>query len=315
MSLLVIGSIAYDSVTTVVGSRERALGGSATFFSIAASYFTSVGLVAVIGDDFKCRDLEILRRHDIELSGLERRPGESFRWEGVYDTDDLNKRITLDTRLNVFEEFDPVLSTKQKETEFLFLANIDPSLQLQVLEQFDVKPKFVGLDTMDFWITNKKDTLKEVVKRVDVLFVDESEVKVLAGQSSVVKSARMILGLGPTFVVVKRGDRGVIVFGQDSVFSVPAFPVETVVDPTGAGDSFAGGFVGYLAACGYTEDHDIPRATIFGCMMGAFAVESFSIDRLDLIKNKDIEFRFGKIVEMIGFEDLATNRCFPFVST
>ena len=234
MSLLIVGSVAYDSVATGAGSRKDALGGSAAYASVAASYFTPVGIVAVVGDDFRAHDLELIRSHGVDTGGLERRAGRTFRWAGVYGAEDVNTRETLDTQLNVFADFDPVLRPEDRRRPYVFLANIDPELQMSVLRQMGVRPRLVALDTMNFWIEGKGDALRQAVEQVDVLFVDEGEVRGLTGEANLVRAARAVLEMGPAAVVVKRGEHGALLLQGDSLFAVPALPLESVVDPTGA---------------------------------------------------------------------------------
>ena len=312
MSVLVVGSVAYDSVETLAGSRDEALGGSATFFSISAGYFAPVSVVAVVGEDFRPEDLDLLGRRRVDISGLERRSGKSFRWSGAYSAEDVNERTTLDTQLNVFADFSPTLSPSQRRSPYVFLANIDPDLQLQVLEQMESKPRFVALDTMNFWIEGKKSSLRRVVSKIDALFVDEAEVREFSGEANVVKATRRVMDLGPTVVIVKRGDHGVIVFDGESAFAAPAFPLESVVDPTGAGDSFAGGFMGYLAATGDLTAGALRRATVLGSVMGSFAVESFSVDRLSSLAEADIESRFRALTDLSRFDALADDETLPW---
>ena len=260
MSLLVVGSVAYDSVRTPAGSRERALGGSAVYFSIAASRFADVSLVGIVGEDFERAHIETLKSRGVDVSGLERAQGKTFHWAGVYSTEDVNQRETLDTQLNVFEEFNPTLSPEQRESDFVFLANIDPALQLSVLEQMERRPKLVALDSMNFWIDGRREDLDRIVREVDLFFLDEGEARSYAREANIVRAAKRIQGMGPRAVVVKRGEHGVLVFDGDDMFSAPAFPLDSVVDPTGAGDSFAGGFMGLLAATGDTSHSGIRRA-------------------------------------------------------
>ena len=241
MSVLVVGSVAYDSVVTPTGSRSEALGGSATYFCVAGSYFAPVSVVAVVGQDFRSEDLVLIKERGVDTTGIARREGKSFRWSGEYGEEDLNARTTLDTQLNVFAEFSPRLSADHKRVPYVFLANIDPELQRDVLSQVSTQPMLVALDTMNFWIEGKNDQLRGVVRDIDVLFMDESEARQFAGHANLVKAAREIMDLGPTVVVLKRGQHGVLLFQPGSVFAAPAFPLEDVVDPTGAGDAFAGG--------------------------------------------------------------------------
>ena len=298
MSLLVVGSVAYDSVETPAGSRTDALGGSATYFSIAASYFTPIGVVAVVGDDFSSEHVEMLRSHGVDTSGLQRASGKTFRWAGVYGAEDLNTRDTLDTQLNVFAEFSPTLTVEQRKQPYLFLGNIDPELQMDVLRQMETRPTLVGLDTMNFWIDGKNEALKSAVGDVDALFMDEGEARSFAAEANLTRAAKRILGMGPTTVVIKRGEHGVMLFGENSIFAVPAFPLESVVDPTGAGDSFAGGFMGYVAATGDASDEGLRRATVMGSIMGSFAVESFSADRLAALTLGDVQARLSAFMRL-----------------
>ena len=304
MSVLVVGSVAYDTVVTPAGSREDALGGSATFFSVAGSYFTDVSVLAVVGDDFKQEHFALLTRHGVDISGLESRPGKTFRWSGVYSAEDVNTRQTLDTQLNVFADFSPKIRPEQQRAPFVFLANIDPELQFDVLDQMETRPKFVALDTMNYWIEGKNSSLKRVVENIDALFIDEGEAREIASELNLVQCARHIRELGPRTVVIKRGEHGVLVFHEDTVFAAPAFPLENAVDPTGAGDSFAGGFIGYLAASGDMSAQGFRRAAVAGSVMGSFAVESFSLDRIDSLTADDIDARFRAFTELSQFAPL-----------
>ena len=311
MSVLVVGSVAYDSVVTPAGSRDETLGGSATFFSLSSSYFTPVSVVAVIGEDFQPEHVELLESRRVDTSGLDRKPGKTFRWSGVYSAEDVNARQTLDTQLNVFADFSPTLSADQRRTPFLFLANIDPELQLNVLDQMENKPRLVGLDTMNFWIQRKNSGLRKVLKRVDALFIDEGEARDLASEVNLVRCARHISSLGPKTVVIKRGEHGVLLFHGDSMFASPALPLESVVDPTGAGDAFAGGFMGYLAATGDLSPEGLRRATVLGSVMGSFAVESFSLDRISSLTGADIEARFRALVDLTRYTPLEAGESLP----
>ena len=312
MSVLVVGSVAYDSVKTSAGERTDSLGGAATYFSLAASYFCPVSMVAVVGDDFRDEHVEMLRSHDVDTFGLVRKPGKTFRWSGVYDTEDVNTRETLDTQLNVFADFSPELSPAQRRTPYVFLANINPELQLDVLGQMEVRPKMVALDTMNFWIEGSEAALMSVVRRADVVFVDEGEARQLASERNLVRAARRIQNMGPATVVIKRGEHGVLVLQQDgSLFVSPTFPLETVVDPTGAGDSFAGGFVGYLAATGDLSPDRIRRAAVLGCVMGSFNVESFSTERVDSLTHEEIETRFRSLADLSHFPPLGAAERLP----
>ena len=309
MSLLVVGSVAYDSVRTLAGSRERALGGSAVYFSLAASYFTDVALVGVVGDDFDEAHVELLRSRGVDVSGLERVEGRTFHWSGVYSNEDVNERETLDTQLNVFAEFNPSLSESQRQADTVFLANIDPSLQLDVLRQMDAKPKLSALDSMDFWIESRRDDLTRVAGEVDALFLDEGEARALSGERNVVRAARALQnmgganGAGPRAVVVKRGENGLILADGDGLFAAPAFPLERVVDPTGAGDSFAGGFMGAVAATSDTSPNGLRWAAVVGSVMGSFTVQAFSVERLAALTFREIEDRFKDFQRLTAFDD------------
>ena len=302
MSLLVVGSVAYDTVSTPYGRRESALGGSATYFSIAASYFTPVSVVAVVGEDFAPRDLDLLEAKGVDTSGLERASGKTFRWAGEY-SEDLNSRETLDTQLNVFADFSPTLASRHRSAPYLFLANIHPALQLDVLRQMEPRPKFAALDTMDFWIDGSRDDLSRIVSEVDVLFMDFGEIRSFARESNVLLAARRIQNMGPRAVAAKRGEHGALLFDGSSAFAAPAFPLESPVDPTGAGDSFAGGFMGCLAASGDTGPDALKRAAMVGAVMGSFAVESFSADRLSALTRDEIACRFRQLADMTRFHD------------
>ena len=313
MSVLVVGSVAYDTVVTPAGTREDALGGSATYFSVSGSYFTPVSIVAVVGDDFRPDHLALLEAHRVDITGLERREeGKSFRWSGVYSAEDANNRRTLDTQLNVFADFSPVLGSEHNRAPYIFLANIDPDLQKDVLSQVQAKPVLVALDTMNFWIEGKNSNLRRVIKDIDVLFVDESEVRQLSGEVNLTKAARMVMGLGTSVVVIKRGEHGVLLFRGESVFAAPAFPLEHVVDPTGAGDAFAGGFLGYLASTGDLSLEGFRRAAVLGSVMGSFAVESFSVERLGSLSQGEIETRFREFSLLSQFDSLGEDEALPW---
>lgn len=302
MDILVVGSVAFDSVETPFGKKGDVLGGSATYFSTAASFFTSVRLVAVVGDDFPAEHKKFLSDRNIDLAGLQTQSGKTFRWKGQYGYD-LNEAHTLETQLNVFESFHPEIPEIYRTSPFVFLANIDPHLQLEVLKQVQ-RPRLVACDTMNFWIESKRDALVETLAHVDILIINEAEVRQFADEPNLIKAARSILALGPQTLVVKRGEYGVLVFGEHSVFSAPAYPLEEVFDPTGAGDTFAGGFMGYLAATNNLSDASIRKATVFGSVMASFTVEDFSLDRLRLLTWDVIEERFRKFQVLTDFEGL-----------
>ena len=303
MSLLVVGSVAYDSVQTDAGSRRMALGGSAVYFSLAASYLADVSLVGVVGEDFKQRHLDLLTEHGVDVSGLERSEGKTFHWSGVYSTEDVNTRETLDTQLNVFSDFSPTLTCAHRQSDYVFLANIDPELQMRVIDQMERRPKVVALDSMNFWIDGRRSDLNAIVGRVDILFLDEGEVRSYSGETNLVKAARRIQEMGPRVAVVKRGEHGALVFDKDEVFAAPAMPLESVVDPTGAGDSFAGGFMGAVASTGDVSNRGLRRAAVVGSMMGSFAVQDFSVGGLMHLKRKHLRERFQEFVRLTAFDD------------
>lgn len=300
MSILVVGSVALDSVETPFGSAERVLGGSAVFFSSAASLLSQVRIVGVVGDDYPLEKLDFLVEREADLAGIERAPGESFFWAGRY-SHDLNSRETLETRLGVFADFKPRIPDEFKDSRFVFLGNIDPVLQLDVLDQVR-SPEVVVCDTMDYWIEGSREALLELLKRVDILMVNDAEVRELADHHNLLRAARWIQERGPELVVVKKGEHGAILYGPGWVFFVPGFPLEVVFDPTGAGDAFAGGFLGYLASIRSLTSDDYRRAMVYGSAMGSFAVESFSVDRLETLRSGEILRRVLEFKEMTAFE-------------
>jgi sugar/nucleoside kinase (ribokinase family) len=302
MSLLVVGSIALDSVETPFGRREDVLGGSATYFSTAASFFGPVRLVATVGEDFPEAHVDFLASRGIELAGLERRPGRTFRWKGRYEFD-LNTAHTLDTQLNVFADFRPELPQGFRDSEYVFLGNIDPDLQRQVLDQVRA-PRFVACDTMNFWIESKREALARTLRRVDMLFVNDAEARQLAGEHNIVKAARRILAAGPRAVVVKRGEYGAVLFSGEHVFAASAYPLPALFDPTGAGDSFAGGFMGYLARMGREDPGVLRRAIVLGSVLASFAVEQFSLERLATLTQDEIRSRYGEFRQLTHFDEL-----------
>ncbi|MEK6791749.1 MAG: PfkB family carbohydrate kinase [Deltaproteobacteria bacterium] len=302
MSILVVGSVAFDSVSTPFGKADEALGGSATYFSTSASFFTDVRLVAVVGSDFPDEHIKALSGRGIDVAGLKKVPGKTFRWKGRYDYD-LNQAHTLETHLNVFSSFDPILPEAYRETPFVFLANIDPELQISVLDQVK-KPQFVACDTMNFWIEGKPDALKRLLKRVDLVVINEAEAREFAGASSLVKAARIIQGYGPKTLIIKRGEYGAMMFNEGEVFHAPAYPLEEIFDPTGAGDTFAGGLMGHLAATKDLTEHNLRRAIVFGSVMASFNVEAFSLERLNTLTKKEIRSRFSEFKRLTHFEEM-----------
>jgi sugar/nucleoside kinase (ribokinase family) len=302
MSILVVGSVAYDTVETPFGKAERVLGGSASFFSVAASFFAPVRLVAVVGDDFGEKELAAFRDRPIDLEGLERTKGKTFHWGGKYSLD-LNSRDTLFTDLNVFEFFQPKIPADYRTSEAVFLGNIDPVLQRQVLEQVE-KPKLVACDTMNFWIDRKPEELRETLRRVQILLINDAEARELSGEWNLVKAARAIRQMGPGTLVVKKGEHGVLLFTEEGCFAAPAYPLENVFDPTGAGDTFAGGFLGYLASTGEQNDAALRRAIVVGSTLASFCCEAFSLDRLLKLTREEIEERYRFFQELTRFGSL-----------
>lgn len=298
--VLTVGSVAFDSIEAPSGQVSRIVGGAATYFSLAASFFTDVRLVAVIGEDFSSDKLKLFQNRRIDLTGLQCVPGESFRWKGKYNSD-LSARETIYTKLNVFEEFSPQIPNQFRDTPYVFLANIHPALQLQVLEQV-VAPQFVALDTMNYWIQGNLEELKEVLAKVNVIIINDEEARDLTGQSSIVKAANMIRALGPKRVIIKRGEHGVLMSHDEDLFAVPGFPLDEVSDPTGAGDTFAGGFVGYLAASDQVTEKTFAEAVIAGSTMASFAVEDFGIDRLLRLTDASIRDRFKAFYKLTHFD-------------
>ena len=299
--LLVVGSVALDSVATPFGAVREALGGSATFFSYSASFFTGVRLLATVGEDFPREHLELLRGHGVDIAGLEVSKGRTFRWQGEYGYD-LNEAKTLDTQLNVFADFKPVLAPELRRIPYLFLANIDPVLQLDVLHQMDERPRLVALDTMNFWIRGKREALGRVLAEVDVVTINDGEARELAGEPNLVRATRAIAAMGPKTVVVKRGEYGALMFSDGAFFMVPAYPLDSVYDPTGAGDSFAGGFVGYLAATDRVDASAMRRALVYGSVIASFAVEDFSLNRLTRLTRDEIDQRYEAFGDLTRLE-------------
>jgi len=300
MSLLVVGSVALDSVETPFGKAEEVIGGSANYFSASASHQVPVQLVGVVGSDYPVEKLEPLAARGVDLTGLERAEGESFRWRGRY-RHDLNSAETLETRLGVFSHFRPKLPEGFRDAEFVFLANIDPRLQLDVLRQVR-KPKLVACDTMNFWIESRRADLLELLGKVDLITLNDGDARQLTEQANLVQAARWILARGPRTVLIKKGEHGAFMFTRESVFYAPAYPLESVFDPTGAGDSFAGGFMGWLARTRDLTDANLRRAVVLGSAMGSFVVEGFSITRLLEVSRADIERRVADFHRLVTFD-------------
>jgi len=302
MSILVVGSVAFDSLTTPFGSVDRCIGGAATYFSVSASFFSDVSMVAVVGDDFGAEELKVFEGRRIDTSGLQRIAGaKTFFWSGEYGYD-LNVAKTRDTQLNVFADFRPQLSEAQKQSDVLFLANIDPDLQMSVLEQTE-RPRLVALDTMNLWIDIKRSSLEAILRKVDLVVINEAEVRQFTQEANLIKGARQILALGPQRIIVKRGEYGAMMITPDAVFAAPAYPLENVFDPTGAGDTFAGGVIGYLASRKELSDAEFRRAIIFGSVLASFTVEKFSLDRLREVTMAEIRERFSEFRHLTHFEE------------
>ena len=301
MSVLVVGSVALDSVETPFGKADDVLGGSATFFSASASHLTKVSVVGVIGSDYPIEKLEPLKERGVDFSGLERAEGSSFRWRGRY-RHDLNFAETLETHLGVFSHFSPKIPEKLRSSPYLFLGNIDPRLQLDVLNQVR-KPKLIACDTMNFWIQSRRFELLALLEHVDLVTLNDSEARQLTEKANLVQAAQWIMARGPRHVIIKKGEHGAFMFTEKSIFFAPAFPLESVFDPTGAGDAFAGGFIGYLAKTGDLSEANMRRAVIYGSVMGSFAVEKFSIERLMTVTAGEIGQRMRDMRRLVTFEE------------
>jgi sugar/nucleoside kinase (ribokinase family) len=300
LSILVVGSVALDSVSTPYGKADEVAGGSAVYFSIAASIFSNVRLVGIVGTDFPAEYMDLLRQRSIDLRGLEVADGETFRWRGYYG-EDLNVAHTIDTKLNVFGQFRPKIPAEFADSEYVFLANIDPALQSEVLAQVE-RPAFSAMDTMNYWLDQRRDEVARVMGSVDGVIINEEELRQFAGIRNLSSAARAVLELGPKVVVVKKGEYGCALYGEDFYFGLPAFPTDGVTDPTGAGDSFAGGFIGYLAAHGAVDLEIMKRAAIFGGLLASFTVESFSIEKLAKVTIGDIQERFAQFIRYTNFD-------------
>lgn len=297
MSLLVVGTLAYDTVETVFERRTEILGGSATYFALGASRFTPVGLVGVVGEDFQKADVELLKRSGVDTGGLETAKGRTFRWSGRYEGD-WNKRVTLETQLNVLATFDPKVPAPLRKAQFLFLANASPQVQMKALEQVD-GPAFTMVDTMNLWIDTQPDALRALLRKVDAIVLNDEEARMLTGERNLIKAAAGVLGLGPRYVVLKKGEHGAFVMGGDVHFALPAYPVENVVDPTGAGDSFAGGFMGYIASQGKHDPRTLRRAMLYGTITASFCVQAFSVDGLRTLTRAQIDERFDELLQIV----------------
>ena len=300
MSLLVVGSVAFDAIETPFGKVDRTLGGAASYFALAASYFAPVRVVAIVGEDFADKERAIFSGRKIDLAGVEQVPGKSFFWAGRY-SQNMNERTTLATELNVFANFRPTLPGGYCESSFIFLGNIDPTLQRSVVAQVRCKPKVIGLDTMNYWIERTPAELRETLKHTQILMINDDETRQLTGEHNLFRAAKHVFEMGPRTLVIKRGEHGALMVHNKFIFSVPAFPLEEVHDPTGAGDSFAGGFMGYLAAAGHINQRTLRSAMVYGSVLGSFAVERFGVERLTHLKRNEITRRARLFSKLTSF--------------
>jgi sugar/nucleoside kinase (ribokinase family) len=303
MSILVVGTVAFDAIETPFGKTDKIVGGAATYICLSSSFFSkNLNLVSVVGEDFPSDAIQMLKKKSVDIDGLQIKKGEkTFFWSGKYHND-MNTRDTLDTQLNVLENFDPIVPEKYQESEFLMLGNLMPSVQKQVLSQMKKRPKLVVLDTMNFWMDLFLDDLKEALKEVDVLTINDEEARQLSGEYSLVKAAKLILAMGPKYLIIKKGEHGALLFNNEEVFFAPALPLEEVFDPTGAGDSFAGGFIGYLAKTNDISFENMKRAVINGSAMASFCVEKFGTQKLTEITQEDVNARINEFVKLVKFD-------------
>jgi sugar/nucleoside kinase (ribokinase family) len=299
MSVLVVGTVAFDSIETPSGSAERILGGSASYFALGASFFAPVRVVGVIGQDFPQDYLDLFTERNIDIAGIKREAGDTFHWRGRYH-EDINQRDTIELHLNVLAGYEPQLPENYRDAEYVFLGNIDPLMQIEVLNQIR-RLKLVVCDTMDHWIRESEENLKKVLKRIEMLVINDSEARLLSGYDNIVKAARAILRMGPKMVLIKRGEYGVLQFSDSSVFATPAYPLEEVFDPTGAGDSFAGGLMGHLARTGDMSEGGLRRAIVYGSVVASFTVEDFGVKRLIDVSLPQIEERYQRFVQLTDF--------------
>jgi len=299
MSILVVGTVAFDSIETPFGSAERVLGGSASYFAVAASFFSPVKIVGIIGQDFPEEYLTIFSGRGVDLEGLRREKGETFHWRGRYH-EDLNVRDTVELHLNVLSGFVPHLPESYRDAEYVFLGNIDPDMQMEVLRQLR-RMRLVACDTMDHWILNSGAALRKVLRKIETLVINDSEARLLSGEHNIVRAARAILKMGPKVVLIKRGEYGVLQFSDSSIFGTPAYPLEEVFDPTGAGDSFAGGFMGYLARSGDHSERGLRRSIVYGSVVASFTVEDFGLKRLTRLSLGEVEERYQRFLALTDF--------------
>tara|TARA_B000000475_G_C15957619_1_gene431512 strand:- start:197 stop:1120 length:924 start_codon:yes stop_codon:yes gene_type:complete len=303
MSILIVGTVAFDAIETPFGKTDKIVGGAATYISLSSSFFTkNLNLVSVVGEDFPVSAIKMLQNHNVDIQGLQIKKGEkTFFWSGKYHND-MNTRDTLETQLNVLETFDPIVPEQHKECDFLMLGNLVPSVQKKVLDQMKKRPKLVVLDTMNFWMDNFLGDLLESLKEVDVLTINDEEARQLSGEYSLVKAAKKILSMGPKYLIIKKGEHGALLFNNKEVFFAPALPLEDVFDPTGAGDSFAGGFIGYLEKTNDISFENMKRAVIHGSAMASFCVEKFGTQKLEEISNEDVETRLKQFIDLVQFD-------------
>ena len=301
MSLLVVGSVAFDDIETPYGRAQRTLGGAASYFALAASHFAPVRMVAVVGEDFTEKEKAIFRGRKIDLTGLEHAPGKTFFWAGRYSLN-MNERTTLATELNVFADFRPTLPDPYLDSSYIFLGNIDPRLQHSVLQQVNRKPKAVGLDTMNYWIDGTPAELRQTLKHVHILTINDDETRQLTGEHNLLRAAKHVFKMGPTTLIIKRGEHGALMVHDSFIFSVPAFPLEEVRDPTGAGDTFAGGFMGYLTAAGRVNEQTLRSAMVYGSVLASFTVEQFGVERLAAVTRKEIVARARRFSRLTAFK-------------
>jgi sugar/nucleoside kinase (ribokinase family) len=303
MSILIVGTVAFDAIETPFGKTDKIVGGAATYISLAASFFSNkLRLVSVVGDDFPKDSIQMLKDHKVDTSGLQIKEGEkTFFWSGKYHND-MNSRDTVDTQLNVLENFDPILPEDFKDSEFLMLGNLVPSVQQKVLDQMTKRPKLIVLDTMNFWMDNCMSDLKTALKNIDVLTINDEEARQLSEEYSLVKAAKIIQKMGPKYLVIKKGEHGALLFGEEKMFFAPALPLENVFDPTGAGDSFAGGFIGHLQKTGDITFENLKSAVIYGSVMASFCVEKFGTERLSELANNEVSSRLEEFVKLSSFK-------------
>jgi sugar/nucleoside kinase (ribokinase family) len=300
MSLVIVGSVAFDTIETPSVRKEKIIGGSCTFCALAASYFTRPGIVAVVGEDFPPETIAFLKKRRIDLRGLKIVPGgKTFHWQGRYG-EDPNHRTTIRTDLNVFQDFRPEIPAAYKKADILFLANIDPDLQENIFLQVE-KPKLTAMDTIGLWIETKPEALLRVLRKIDLFFANDEEVRMITGERNLIKAGQRLLGMGPSVLVLKKGEHGALVFNRDGLFGIVAYPAETVVDPTGAGDTFAGGFLGYLDQVGRITPREIRRAVVYGSVMASFIIEDFGIERFKTLKPRDVQARYEVFKKLAAF--------------